>query len=126
LIRQTTTRGVGRPLSRPRTSGGAEFQLHGQVHRVDAIKEGDGSFFVFRDATAGNATYAASHFLDIDKGPKANGSFTLDFNKACNPPAPFPLAVRRGRNVVGQDSATRMAIQSGLLRRQGPTAARIA
>jgi uncharacterized protein (DUF1684 family) len=69
--------------------GYAEFQLHGQVHRLDAIKEGDGLFFVFRDATAGDTTYAASRFLDIDKEPQANESFTFDFNKAYNPPCAF-------------------------------------
>ena len=69
--------------------GYAEFQIHGKVHRLDAIKEGEGLFFVFRDATAGHTTYGASRFLDIDKQPKPNESFTLDFNKAYNPPCSF-------------------------------------
>jgi uncharacterized protein (DUF1684 family) len=69
--------------------GYAEFQLHGQTHRLDAIAEDGGLFFVFRDATAGDTTYAASRFLDIAKQPQDNASFTLDFNKAYNPPCAF-------------------------------------
>ena len=66
--------------------GYAEFQLHGQTHRLDAIAENGGLFFVFRDATAGDTTYGASRFLDIEKQPQDNESFTFDFNKAYNPP----------------------------------------
>jgi uncharacterized protein len=76
-------------VSRQPCPGYAEFQLHGKVQRLDAIKEGEGLFFVFRDATAGDTTYGASRFLDIDKQPKPNESFTLDFNKAYNPPCSF-------------------------------------
>jgi uncharacterized protein (DUF1684 family) len=66
--------------------GYAEFQLHGQTHKLDAIAENGGLFFVFRDATAGDTTYSASRFIDIAKQPQDNESFTLDFNKAYNPP----------------------------------------
>jgi uncharacterized protein len=76
-------------ISKQPCPGYAEFELHGKVHRLDAIKEGEGLFFVFRDATAGDTTYGASRFLDIDKQPGANESFTLDFNKAYNPPCSF-------------------------------------
>jgi uncharacterized protein (DUF1684 family) len=69
--------------------GYAEFEINGEVHRLDAIKEGDGLFFVFRDSTAGDTTYRSARFLDIDKQPKANETFTLDFNKAYNPPCAF-------------------------------------
>jgi uncharacterized protein (DUF1684 family) len=69
--------------------GCAEFQLHGQTHRLDAIAEDGGLFFVLRDATAGDTTYGASRFLDIAKQPPDNASFTLDFNKAYNPPCAF-------------------------------------
>ena len=69
--------------------GYAEFQLHGQTHRLDAIAENGGLFFVFRDATAGDTTYGASRFLDIEKQPQDNESFTFDFNKAYNPPCAF-------------------------------------
>jgi uncharacterized protein len=69
--------------------GYAEFQLNGETFKLDAIKEGDGLFFVFKDATAGDTTYSIARFLDIDKQPKDNASFTLDFNKAYNPPCAF-------------------------------------
>jgi uncharacterized protein len=75
--------------SREPCPGYAEFQLHGQTHRLDAIAEDGGLFFVFRDATAGDTTYKASRFLDIAKQPQDNASFTLDFNKAYNPPCAF-------------------------------------
>jgi hypothetical protein len=64
-------------------------QRHGQTHRLDAIAENGGLFFVFRDATAGDTTYGASRFLDIERQPQDNESFTFDFNKAYNPPCAF-------------------------------------
>ncbi|HEY1378788.1 MAG TPA: DUF1684 domain-containing protein [Gemmataceae bacterium] len=76
-------------VSKQPCPGYAEFQLHGKAHRLDAIKEGEGLFFVFRDATAGDTTYRAARFLDVEKQPKANETFTLDFNKAYNPPCAF-------------------------------------
>ena len=69
--------------------GYAEFSLNGEVHRLDAIQEGDGLFFVFRDGTAGDTTYPPGRFLDVDKQPEPNEPFTLDFNKAYNPPCAF-------------------------------------
>jgi uncharacterized protein len=70
-------------------AGYAEFKIQGEMLRLDAIKEGDGLFFVFRDATAGDTTYESARFIDIEKQPLANESFTLDFNKAYNPPCAF-------------------------------------
>lgn len=69
--------------------GFAEFKLNGATHKLDAIAEGDGLFFVFRDATAGDTTYGSARFLMIDKKPNDNAVFTLDFNKAYNPPCAF-------------------------------------
>lgn len=69
--------------------GYAEFELHGEMHRLDAIKEGDGLFFVFRDSTAGDTTYRPARFLDIDKQPAPDETFILDFNRAYNPPCAF-------------------------------------
>jgi uncharacterized protein len=69
--------------------GYAEFKLKGQTYKLDAIKEGEGLFFVFRDETADDATYKSGRFLDIEKQPAANETFTLDFNKAYNPPCAF-------------------------------------
>lgn len=75
--------------SRQPCPGYVEFKIKGETCRLDAIKEGDGLFLVFRDATAGDTTYGAARFLDIDKQPPANETFALDFNKAYNPPCAF-------------------------------------
>ena len=66
--------------------GYAEFKLNGDTHRLDAIAEDEGLFFVFRDATAGDTTYRPARFLTVEARPKDNATFTLDFNKAYNPP----------------------------------------
>jgi uncharacterized protein len=66
--------------------GYAEFRLNGAMHKLDAIAEEDGLFFVFRDATAGDTTYAPGRFLTVEKRPKDGEAFTLDFNRAYNPP----------------------------------------
>jgi hypothetical protein len=66
--------------------GFAEFKLNGETYKLDAIAEGEGLFFVFRDATAGETTYGSARFMTIEKKPKDNATFTLDFNKATNPP----------------------------------------
>jgi uncharacterized protein (DUF1684 family) len=76
-------------VSKQPCPGYAEFELKGQTYKLDAIKDGEGLFFVFRDKTAGDTTYKAARFLDIDKQPGANETFTLDFNKAYNPPCAF-------------------------------------
>jgi uncharacterized protein len=66
--------------------GYVEFRLNGATQKLDAITEDDGLFFVFRDATAGDTTYPPARFLTIEKRPKDGETFTLDFNKAYNPP----------------------------------------
>jgi uncharacterized protein len=72
--------------SRQPCPGYAEFKLNGETYRLDAIAEGNGLFFVFKDKTAGDTTYGSARFITVDKKPKDNSSFTLDFNKAYNPP----------------------------------------
>jgi uncharacterized protein (DUF1684 family) len=69
--------------------GYAEFKLDGVTHTLDAIGEGGGLFFVLRDGTSGNTTYRPARFLTVEKRPKDNERFTLDFNKAYNPPCSF-------------------------------------
>jgi uncharacterized protein len=71
--------------SQEQCPGYAEFKLDGEMHRLDAIAEGDGLFFVFRDQTSGDTTYA-TRFLTVTRWPKNGGTFTLDFNKSYNPP----------------------------------------
>ncbi len=69
--------------------GYAEFALRGKTYRLDALREDEGLFFVFRDATAGDTTYGSGRFLYVAARPGPDGRFTLDFNRAYNPPCAF-------------------------------------
>jgi uncharacterized protein (DUF1684 family) len=76
-------------VSKQPCPGYAEFKINGQTYKLDAIKEGNGLFFVFRDETAGDTTYKSGRFIDVEKQPADNDMFTLDFNRAYNPPCAF-------------------------------------
>lgn len=76
-------------ISNEPNPGYAQFKLAGVTHKLDAIAEGDSLFFVFRDGTAGDTTYRPARFLLVETRPKDNETFTLDFNKAYNPPCAF-------------------------------------
>ena len=69
--------------------GYVEFKLLGKKYKMDIIGEDEGMFFVMRDGTSGDTTYRPSRFLHVDKKPKANEIFQLDFNKTYNPPCAF-------------------------------------
>ena len=69
--------------------GYVEFRLKGRTHRLDAVGDDDGLFFVFRDATAGETTYGPGRFLYVEKRPKPGEIFQLDLNRAYNPPCAF-------------------------------------
>ena len=69
--------------------GYVEFKLNGRTHRLDAVGDGEGLFFVFRDATAGETTYGPGRFLYVEKKPKPGETFLLDLNRAYNPPCAF-------------------------------------
>ena len=67
-----------------------EFQVDGKTYRLEA---GPGEtqedfFVVFGDATNKTTTYGGGRFLDT-KGFNPDGTVTLDFNKAYNPPCAF-------------------------------------
>ena len=68
--------------------GYVTFTRGGKEYRLDPAEDGE---IVFRDQTAGKATYGAGRFLDIElpKNPKAPASVVLDFNEAYNPPCVF-------------------------------------
>ena len=67
--------------------GYVTFQRGGKEYKLEAVKEDDDLWFVFRDLTSGKTTYAASRFL-YTPFPK-DGFVQLDFNKAENPPCVF-------------------------------------
>jgi len=82
------------------------FKLKGQELSLTALG-GDaktGLFFVFTDPTAKADTYPGGRFLDT--GPVENGTVTVDFNRAYNPPcavspyATCPLAPKENRLAV--------------------------
>lgn len=79
---------LGELLEQP-NCGYAEFRVEGVTYRLDAIREGEGLFFVFRDATAGETTYGGGRFIDIEACPRNEEKFILDFNRAYNPPCAF-------------------------------------
>lgn len=69
--------------------GYVEFSIRGSKHKLDAVGDGDGLFFVIRDGTSGDTTYRPSRFLSIEKKPEPAKTFLLDFNRAYNPPCAF-------------------------------------
>jgi uncharacterized protein len=64
----------------------AYFVVLAFIRLVPVDGESDGLFFVFKDKTSAETTYGSARFITIEKKPKDNASFTLDFNKAYNPP----------------------------------------
>lgn len=63
------------------------FTRGGREYKIEAVKEDDDLWFVFRDLTSGKTTYGASRFL-YAPFPK-DGFVEMDFNKAENPPCMF-------------------------------------
>ena len=71
-----------------KTEGVVEFALNGQTLRLRPFTTRPKRFyFVFKDASSGNETYAAARFLYADL--KDDGTTVLDFNQAYNPPCAF-------------------------------------
>ena len=71
-----------------KTQGVVEFTLNGQTLRLRPFTTRPNRFyFVFKDASSGNETYAAARFLYSDL--KDDGTTVLDFNQAYNPPCAF-------------------------------------
>jgi uncharacterized protein (DUF1684 family) len=68
-------------------AGYLEFSLNGKTVRLDALDDDGNLFVIFRDATSAKTTYPAGRFMYIAK--PADGAWTVDFNKAYNPPCAF-------------------------------------
>ncbi len=85
-----------------RTSGSVALSLDGEDLRMTAVDSGNRLWFIFRDLTSGSETYPAARFLYAD-APGPDGSTTVDFNRAYNPPCAFnphttcPLPPRENR-----------------------------
>ncbi len=69
--------------------GVLEFERGGQLYRLEALDEGEGTLFlVFADRTSGHGSYGAGRFIDAPM-PDANKRVVIDFNRAYNPPCAF-------------------------------------
>lgn len=70
------------------TEGVVEFELQGETLRLRPFTTRPNRFyFVFRDASSGQETYATARFLYADL--QDDGTVVLDFNEAYNPPCSF-------------------------------------
>jgi uncharacterized protein (DUF1684 family) len=70
------------------SEGVVEFELHGRKLRLRPFTTRPGRlYFVFRDASSGEETYATGRFLYTDLAE--DGTTVLDFNEAYNPPCAF-------------------------------------
>jgi uncharacterized protein (DUF1684 family) len=84
--------------------GEITFTRDGVDYSLAAFKEGRALLLVFADATNGDSTYSVGRFLLV--APNADGSITLDFNRAYLPPCAFsynfncPLPPRQNRFAV--------------------------
>jgi uncharacterized protein (DUF1684 family) len=74
-------------ISAEDAAGNIAFTLDGATYSLDAVDDGGNLFIIFRDATSADATYPPGRFLYIEK-PK-DGQWTVDFNRAYNPPCAF-------------------------------------
>lgn len=67
--------------------GDIRFTLDGVVYNPAGFKEGRALMIVFSDATSGDTSYSVGRFLMV--APNADGTITLDFNRAYLPPCAF-------------------------------------
>lgn len=67
--------------------GEITFSKDGAHYNLAAFKAGRALQLVFADATNGDTTYSVGRFLFV--APNADGSITLDFNRAVLPPCGF-------------------------------------
>lgn len=87
------------------------FRLGGRECRLTPTgKPGEELFLVFGDATNGKGTYGGGRFLSAP-APAADGTVTLDFNQAYNPPCVFtPYATCP---LPGRDNTLKVAVEAG-------------
>ena len=84
--------------------GSITFTRDGVDYDLAAFKSGRALQLVFADATSGDSTYSVGRFLFL--APNADGTITLDFNRAILPPCAFsynfncPLPPKQNRFTV--------------------------
>jgi uncharacterized protein (DUF1684 family) len=90
------------------TKDGVDYDLH-------AFKSGRALQLVFADATNGDSTYSVGRFLFV--APNADGTITLDFNRAILPPCAFsynfncPLPPKQNRFAVAIDAGEKNVLK---------------
>jgi uncharacterized protein (DUF1684 family) len=70
--------------------GEITFSKDGNDYNLAAFKSGRALQLVFADTTNGGSTYSVGRFLFV--APNADGTITLDFNRAVIPPCGFSYA----------------------------------
>jgi uncharacterized protein (DUF1684 family) len=70
--------------------GSITFSKDGTDYDLAAFKSGRSLQLVFSDSTSGDTTYSVGRFLYV--APNADGTITLDFNRAVLPPCAFSYA----------------------------------
>jgi len=75
-------------ISYEKVAGTLEFTVNGQKMTLDALDDEGDLFIIFRDGTSNSTTYPPGRFLVVEK-PKDGAAWTVDFNKAYNPPCAF-------------------------------------
>ena len=70
------------------SSGSIALTVKGEELRLTALDYNGRLWLVFNDLTSGNETYPAARFLYADL-PDRDGTTTVDFNQAYNPPCTF-------------------------------------
>jgi uncharacterized protein len=101
--------------------GEITFTKDGVDYSLAAFKEGRALLLVFADSTNGVSTYSVGRFLMV--APNADGSITLDFNRAYLPPCGFsynfncPLPPQQNRFSVPIEAGEKnvLAAAGGLL-----------
>lgn len=95
--------------------GEITFSKDGVDYNLAAFKAGRALQLVFSDATNGDSTYSVGRFLYI--APNADGTITLDFNRAVLPPCAFsymyncPLPPKQNRFPVPIEAGEKMVLK---------------
>jgi len=94
--------------------GEITFTKDGIDYNLAAFKSGRALQLVFADATNGDTTYSVGRFLFV--APNADGTITLDFNRAVVPPCGFshafncPMPPRQNRFSVPIEAGEKNAL----------------
>jgi len=95
--------------------GAITFTKDGVDYDLAAFKAGRALQLVFADATSGDSTYSVGRFLFV--APNADGTITLDFNRAILPPCAFsynfncPMPPKQNRFAVPIEAGEKNVLQ---------------